>query len=121
MVKVVKLRYEGEDFEVLGKESVIKILRETQSVRTLMEDGQLELLMRHDGNFVNNYTKEVFRAGILRQHSLATVHTGMTLLVSENHDLLRFKSLVCFDVPELQHTHSTINAGHKTELSSLFY
>ena len=49
MMKVVKLRYEGEDFEVLGKESVIKILRETQSVRTLMEDGQLELLVRHEG------------------------------------------------------------------------
>ena len=108
MVKVVKLRYGGDDFEVLGKESVIKILRETQSVRTLMEDGQLELLVRHDGNYVNNYTKEVFRAGILRQHSLATVHTGMTLLVSENHDLLRFKSLVCFDVPELQQSLYTL-------------
>ncbi len=108
MVKVVKLRYGGEDFEVLGKENVIKILRETQSVRTLMEDGQLELLVRLDGNYVNNYTKEVFRAGILRQHSLATVHTGMTLLVSENHDLLRFKSLVCFDVPELQQSLYTL-------------
>ncbi len=108
MVKVVKLKYDGEEYDVLGKESVIKILRETQSVRTLMDDGQLELLVRHEGNFVNNYTKEVFRAGILRQHSLATVHIGMTLLVNENHDLLRFKSLVCFDVPELQQSLYTL-------------
>ena len=60
MVRVATLWYEDKDYRVLGKESVIKILRETQSVRTLMEDGQLELLVRHEGNFVNNYTKEVF-------------------------------------------------------------
>ena len=108
MVKVATLQYEGEEFRVLGKESVIKILRETQSVRTLMEHGQLELLVRHEGNFANHYTKEVFRAGILRQHSLATIHVGMTLLVNDNHDLLRFKALVCFDVPELQHSLYTL-------------
>ena len=108
MVRVNKLQYDGKEYQALGKESVVKLLRDTQSVRTLMEDGQLELLVRHDGNYVNNYTKDVFRAGILRQHSLATAHTGMSLLVSENHDLLRFKSLVCFDVPELQQSLYTL-------------
>ena len=93
---------------MLGKESVIKILRETQSVRALMETGQLEKLVQHEGNFVNNYTPSVFRAGLLRQNSLASIQLGMTLIVNDNHDLVRFQSLVCYDVPELQRSLYTL-------------
>ena len=102
MVKIVQVQYEGKQYPVLGKGSVIKILCDTQSVRALMETGQLEKLVRHEGNFVNNYTPSVFRAGLLRQHSLASIQIGMTLIVHENHDLVRLQSLVCYDMPELQ-------------------
>ena len=109
MVKVAQVQYEGKQYAVLGKENVIKLLRETQSVRALMEIGQLEKLVRHEGNFVNNYTPSVLRAGLLRQHLLASIQTGMTLIVNENHDLVRFQSLVCYDVPELQRSLYTLN------------
>ena len=48
-----------------------------------MEDGQLQLLLHHVGDFVNNYT-------------------GMTLTINANHDLDRFQSLACFPIKELQ-------------------
>ena len=102
LVKMAKVTYLNKVYPVLGKESVIKILRDTHSVRTLMEDNQLERLVQHEGNFVNNYTPAVFRAGILRQLSLTAVQTGMSLIVNENHDLMRFKLLACFDMTELQ-------------------
>ena len=102
MVKMAKVTYLNKVYPVLGKESVIKILRDTHSVRTLMENNQLERLVQHEGNFVNNYTPAVFRAGILRQLSLHAVQTGMSLIVTENHDLMRFKLLACYDMTELQ-------------------
>ena len=108
MIKIAQVPYEGKNYPVLGKESVIKILRETQSVRALMETGQLEKLVHHEGNFVNNYTPSVFRAGLLRQNSLASIQLGMTLIVNDNHDLVRFQSLVCYDVPELQRSLYTL-------------
>ena len=108
MVKIAQVHYEGKQYPVLGKESVMKILRDTQSVRALMETGQLEKLVRHEGNFVNNYTPSVFRAGLLRQTSLASIQIGITLIVNDNHDLIRFQSLVCYDVPELQRSLYTL-------------
>ena len=65
-VKIATVQYRGQQFSVLGKENVIKLLRDTQSVRTLMEDNQLERLVQHDGNIVNNYTANVFRWQLFR-------------------------------------------------------
>ena len=48
-VRIATVQYEDAEYRVLGKKSVIKILRETQYVRTLLEDGQLERLVRHTG------------------------------------------------------------------------
>jgi hypothetical protein len=58
--------------------------------------------MQHEGDFVNNYTPAVWKAGILRQQSLAGIRSGMTLTVREDHDLLRFQSLLCYDQVDLQ-------------------
>ena len=101
-VKISTIEYQGKDFHVTGKENVLSILRDTHSVRTMMEVGQLEKLMQHEGNFVNHYIPAVWKAGILRQQSLAVVRSGMSLTVNEDHDLLRFQSLLCYDQLELQ-------------------
>ena len=67
-----------------------------------MEDGQLQLLVRHVGDFVNNYTAEVFKMGIIRRHSKSALMAGMNLTMNANHDLDRFQSLACFAIKELQ-------------------
>jgi len=61
----VKKRVKISTVEYQGKENVLSILRDTHSVRTMMETGQLEKLMQHEGNFVNHYTPAVWKAGIL--------------------------------------------------------
>jgi hypothetical protein len=40
-VKISTVEYQGKDFHLTGKENVISILRDTHSVRTMMEIGQL--------------------------------------------------------------------------------
>jgi len=67
--KVASVEWHGKTFFVTGKESALNILRDTFSVRTLMEEGQLQHLVHHVGDFVNNYTPEVFKTGIIRRHS----------------------------------------------------
>ena len=57
----------------------------------------MELLVHQDGNFVNNYTPAVFRARILRQQSISAIQPGISLIVNENHNLVRFQLLVCYD------------------------
>jgi hypothetical protein len=64
-IKVATLDWQGQTFYVTGKESALHVLRDTYSVRTLMEDGQLQLLVQHVGDFVNNYTADVFKMGII--------------------------------------------------------
>jgi hypothetical protein len=51
----------GTNLYLTGKESALHILRETFSVRSLMEDGQLQLLVHHVRDFVNNYTADVLK------------------------------------------------------------
>ena len=58
--KVAALEWQGQTFYVTGKESALHILRESYSVRSLMEDGKFQLLVHHVGDFVNNYTAEAF-------------------------------------------------------------
>ena len=48
--KVASVEWHGQTFYIIGKESVINKLRDTYSVRTLMEDGQLQLLVNHDND-----------------------------------------------------------------------
>jgi len=100
--KVSALEWQGQTFYITGKESALHILRDTFSVRSLMEDGQLQLLVHHVGDFVNNYTADVFKAGILRRNAKSAVLAGMTLTMNANHDLDRFQSLACFDIKEMQ-------------------
>ena len=52
--KVASMERHGQTFYIIGKESVINKLRDTYSVRTLMEDGQLQLLVNHD---IDPYTE----------------------------------------------------------------
>jgi hypothetical protein len=99
--RVATLEWQGKVFYVTGKESAINILRDTFSVRTLMEPGQLQLLINHVGDFVNNYTSDAFKTGIIRLHSKSALLAGMSLNASANHDLDRFKSLACFSMKEL--------------------
>ena len=96
------MEWQGKTFYVTGKESALTTLRDTFSVRTLMEDGQLQLLVHHVGDFVNNYTADVFKMGIIRHHSKSALMAGMTLTMNANHDLDRFQSLACFHIKELQ-------------------
>ena len=67
-----------------------------------MEDGQLQLLVHHVGDFVNNYTADVFKMGIIRRHSKSALLAGMNLTMNANHDLDRFQSLACFNIKEMQ-------------------
>jgi hypothetical protein len=67
-----------------------------------MEDGQLQLLVNHVGDFVNNYTAEIFKMGIIRCHSKSAFMAGMTLTININHDLERFQSLACYAIKEIQ-------------------
>jgi hypothetical protein len=101
-VKVSTVQWAGKKFSVTGKESSFRILRDTQSVRTLMCDNQLEDLVKHVGNFVHNYTSKVFREGILKQQSLSAISAGMSLVININHDLVRFQSIACYGITELQ-------------------
>ena len=101
-VKVSTVEWAGKKFSVTGKESSLRILRDTQSVRTMMCDTQLEELVKHVGNFVHNYTAKVFREGILRQQSVSAVSAGMSLVININHDLVRFQSIACYGIAELQ-------------------
>jgi hypothetical protein len=78
-IKVATLDWQGQTFYVTGKESALNILRETYSVRALMEDGQLQLLVQHVGDYVNNYTADVFKMGIIRRHSKSALLAGMNL------------------------------------------
>ena len=100
--------YDSDDSQVKKKTKVTALewqgetLRNTFSVRTLMEDGQLQLLVHHVGDFVNNYTAEVFKMGIIRRHSKSALMAGMNLTMNANHDLDRFQSLACFAIKELQ-------------------
>jgi hypothetical protein len=96
--KVAALEWHGKTFYVTGKESAINILRDTFSVRTLMEEGQLQHLVNHVGDFVNNYTSDIFKTG----HSKSALMAGMNLTATANHDLDRFQSLACFAIKELQ-------------------
>jgi len=100
--KVSALEWQGQTFYITGKESALHILRDTFSVRSFMEDGQLQLLVRHVGDFVNNYTADISKAGILRRNAKSAMLAGMTLTMNANHDLDRFQSLACFDIKEMQ-------------------
>ena len=66
---IARLEWLGKTYEMIGKENALHILRMSQSVRTLMEPNQLEKIIDHVGNFVNNYTPEQFKHGILREQS----------------------------------------------------
>jgi len=100
--KVASLEWQGKVFYVTGKESALNILRDTFSVRTLMEDGQLQNLVNHVGDFVNNYTADAFKMGIIKCQSKSAFMAGMTLTINTNHDLDRFQSLACYAIKEIQ-------------------
>jgi DNA mismatch repair ATPase MutL len=101
-IKVASLDWQGQTFYVTGKESALNILRETYSVRTLMEEGQIQLLVQHVGDYVNNYTADVFKMGTIRRHSKSALLAGMNLTVSAHHDLDHFQAFACFHIKELQ-------------------
>ena len=67
-----------------------------------MEDGQLQLLVHHVGDFVNNYIAEVFKMGIIRRHSNSALLAGMNLTMNANHNLDRFQSLAYFAIKKMQ-------------------
>jgi hypothetical protein len=101
-IKVASMDWQGQTYYITGKESVIVILRDTSSVRTLMEDGQLQLLVNHVGDFANNYTADNFKTGIIKRHSKSALLAGMTLTLNTDHDLDRLQSLACYDIKKLQ-------------------
>jgi hypothetical protein len=96
------MEWQGQTFYITGKESVINVLRDTYSVRTLMEDGHLQLLVNHVGDFANNYTADNFKTGIIKRHSKSALLAGMTLTLTTDHDLDRLQSLACYNIKELQ-------------------
>ena len=96
------MEWQGQTFFITDKDSALHILRDTFSVRSMMEDGQLQLLVHHVEDFVNNYTADVFKMGIIRRHAKSALLAGMTLTMNANHDLDRFQSLACFDIKEMQ-------------------
>ena len=67
-----------------------------------MEDGQLQFLVNHVGDFANNYTAEIFKTGIIKRHSKSALLAGMTLTMNADHDLDRLQSLACYAIKELQ-------------------
>ena len=77
-------------------------LRISQSVRALMEPQQLEQLIDHVGNLVNNYTPAEFKHGILPEQSKSDLVAGMILTMTAHHDLDRLQALACFGLIELQ-------------------
>jgi hypothetical protein len=83
--KVAALEWQGKTFYVTSKESAINILRDTYSVRSLMEEGQLQLLVNYVGDFVNNYTSDLLKTGIIRRNSKSALMAGMTLTMNANH------------------------------------
>jgi hypothetical protein len=70
---IARMEWMGKTYEMIGKENALHILRMSQSVRTLMEPNHLEKIIDHVGNFVNNYTPEQFKHGILREQSKSDV------------------------------------------------
>lgn len=64
-VKIASVEYFGKSYAVTGKENVISILRETQSIRTLMGKIQVALLTQYDGDYVNNYNYISWRNSIM--------------------------------------------------------
>ena len=87
-----------------------------------MELNQLEKLIDHVGNFVNNYTPEQFKHGILREQSKSDVVAGMTLAMTVNHDLSRLQSIACFGIKELQENlfYQKYNFPNSRTATSLF-
>ena len=99
-IKVASMDWQGQTFYITGKESVITIMRDTYSVRTLMEDDQLQILVNHVGDFANNYTADNFKTGIIKRHSKSILK--LTLTLNTDHDLDRLQSLACYAIKELQ-------------------
>ena len=86
-IKVASMDWQGQTYYITGKESVIVILRDISSVRTLMEDGQLQLLINHVGDVANNYTADNFKTDIIKRHSKSALLAVMTLTLNTDHDL----------------------------------
>ena len=84
----------GKRYRVQGKGTYHNILIATASMRTLMEDGQLEKLTAYHGNYVHNYTAEVLLKGILRQTTLQSTLSGMQMHAPPNHALKRLQQLL---------------------------
>ena len=87
---------------MIGEKNALHILRLSQSVRTLMELNQLEKMVEHVGNYVNNYTPDHFKQGVFREQSKSDLVAGMTLTITAHHDLGRLQTLACFGLKELQ-------------------
>jgi hypothetical protein len=82
--------WQGQTFYITAKESVITILRDTYSVRTHMEDDQLQLLVNHVGDFAYNYTAENFKTGLIKRHSKSALlsDTSFASIVSAYYQWL---------------------------------
>lgn len=93
--QVKTLEWQGRTFYVTAKQNAIATLRNTYSVWSLMEEGQLQQLENHVGDFVNNYTSEVLITGIIRRHSKSALMASMTLTMDANQKLDRFQTLAC--------------------------
>jgi len=89
-IKVAYMDWQGQTFYITAKESVITILRDTYSVRTHMEDGQLQLLVNHVGDFAYNYTAENFKTGLIKRHSKSALlsDTSFASIVSAYYQWL---------------------------------
>ena len=88
--------WQGQTFYITGKESVIATLRDTSSVRTLMEDGQF-------WSTTWEISSTIIQPTILRLASSKSVLlAGMTLTLNTDHDLDRLQSLACYAIKELQ-------------------
>ena len=93
-VKVIRdkvVEVDGKRYRVQGKGTYHNILIATASMRTLMEDGQLEKRTAYHGNYVHNYTAEVLLKGILRQTTLQSTLSGMQIHATPNHALKRLQ------------------------------
>ena len=88
--------WQGQTFYITGKESVIATLRDTSSVRTLMEDGQF-------WSTTWEISSTIIQPTILRlASSKSALLAGMTLTLNTDHDLDRLQSLACYAIKELQ-------------------
>lgn len=100
--KIAAVEYHDKAFYVKGKENALHILRAAQSIRIMIVEGQMDKLIMHVGNYVNNFTPENFRIGIFRQQSKSALLAGMSLQVNADHDLHRFQQLACFNIKDIQ-------------------